>query len=223
MPKFPFQGIISPSEVAVAARSFLNAPLFGEEDGKHWLQAVLPGRNLTVHWLKSKLGMVCPGWQNVWTLKGPADEKHHQHHAKAGRSRFLFDPLVKAIPTLPHAPCSAGTLSLPFPTHFPKKPARHHQPFLQPFSMNPNFHWIITYDNRSITFHNHSSSYRHDLILCTHHSHPSATHLLALSRIIPIHSLSLSHTRTYVRTYIYIFLSLSLCIYECEKDTRAYV
>jgi len=61
VPKLPpfqiFQGIISPSEVAVAARSFLNAPLFGEEDGKHWLQAVLPGRNLTVHWLKSKLGI----------------------------------------------------------------------------------------------------------------------------------------------------------------------
>ena len=34
------------------------------------------------------------------------------------------------------------------PTHFPQTTARH-QPFLQPFSMNPNFNWIITYHSRS--------------------------------------------------------------------------
>ena len=49
-------GIISSSEAGLAAQSFLNAPMFGAEDGKKWLRSVLPDRNLSVKWLEAKLG-----------------------------------------------------------------------------------------------------------------------------------------------------------------------
>ena len=51
-----FSGIISSSEAGLAAQSFLNAPLFGADDGKKWLRSVLPDRNLSVKWLEAKLG-----------------------------------------------------------------------------------------------------------------------------------------------------------------------
>ena len=55
-------GIISSSEAGLAAQSFLNAPMFGAEDGKKWLRSVLPDRNLSVKWLEAKLGWLMKPW-----------------------------------------------------------------------------------------------------------------------------------------------------------------